>query len=124
MMPCLRLVGLSLLAAFVSAQTPPPQVTPVPLTPDTQQTPAQQNAPEMSQHDEQASFRTKVNLVMVPVVVRNVHGDAVGNLTKENFVLYDKGKPQDISRFSVEKTAATTGTMDDKGPATAEGGDP
>ncbi len=101
------------------------QVTPVPLTPDTPQgQQSQQNPPEMAQHDEQASFRTKVNLVMVPVVVRNVKGEAVGNLAKENFVLYDKGKLQVVSRFSVEKTAVTTSTMDDKGPASGEGGDP
>jgi VWFA-related protein len=59
---------------------------------------------EMSTRDEQPSFKTKVSLVMVPAVVRNVHGDAVGNLTKDNFQLYDKGKLQEIARFSVEKT--------------------
>jgi VWFA-related protein len=59
---------------------------------------------EMSTRDEQASFRTKVSLVMVPVVVRDGHGNAIGNLTKDNFQLFDKGKPQEIARFSVEKT--------------------
>ena len=121
----MRVSCLVLLAGVLGAQTPPAQqVTPVPLTPDTpQQTQPQQNAQEISQHDEQAQFRTKVNLVMVPVVVRNVKGNAVGNLTKDNFLLFDKGKPQDITRFTVEKTAVTAGTMDDKGPS-AEGGDP
>ncbi len=125
----MRVACLLCVVGILGAQTPPAQVTPVPLTPDTppaQQTPqSQQNAPEMAQHDEQASFRTKVNLVMVPVVVRNARGDAIGNLTKDNFVLYDKGKPQDVSRFSVEKTALTAGALDEKPPAaTEEGGDP
>lgn len=62
---------------------------------------------EMTTRDETAAtFKAHVNLVTVPVVARDVHGVAVGNLTKENFILYDKGKPQDIVRFSVEKIGA------------------
>jgi VWFA-related protein len=75
------------------------------------QTPAAQNppnasaanAPEMSSRDAPATFSTKVNLVMVPVVVRDSNGKAVGTLKKEDFQLFDKGKPQVIARFSVEK---------------------
>jgi len=78
----------------------------------------------MTTRDEQASFRTKVNLVMVPVVVRNVHGDAVGTLTKENFLLYDKGKPQEIARFSVEKTTMSAKEAGAKPAEPAEGADP
>src|ERR1035438_4296035 len=46
---------------------------------------------------------------MVPVVVRNAQGHAIGNLGKESFQLFDKGKPQEISRFTVEKTGAPVG---------------
>ena len=61
----------------------------------------------MNQHDESATqFKAHVNLVMVPVVARDVHGTAVGNLTKDNFQLFDKGKLQEITRFSVEKLGA------------------
>jgi VWFA-related protein len=63
----------------------------------------QQPPTEMAQHDEPATFKTHVNLVMVPVVVRDKSGKAVGTLKKEDFQLFDKGKPQDINRFSVEK---------------------
>jgi VWFA-related protein len=49
-------------------------------------------------------FKTRVNLVMVPVVVRDPKGHTVGTYKKENFQLFDKGKLQEISRFSVEKT--------------------
>ena len=79
------------------AQTTPP-------APPPQQPPANPNAPEMNTREESAtSFRTHVNLVMVPVVARDAHGTAIGTLTKENFQLFDKGKLQEISRFSVEK---------------------
>ena len=75
--------------------------------PVTQNTPGQnapqQNAPEMSSHDAPATFSTKVNLVMVPVVVRDSTGKAIGTLQKEDFELFDKGKPQLITKFSVEK---------------------
>jgi VWFA-related protein len=57
----------------------------------------------MTSHDAPATFTTKVNLVMVPVVVRDAKGKAIGTLQKEDFQLFDKGKQQVISRFSVEK---------------------
>jgi VWFA-related protein len=66
-------------------------------------TPAPSNSPELSSHDAPATFSTKVNLVMVPVVVRDGKGKAIGTLQKEDFQLFDKGKPQTIARFSVEK---------------------
>jgi len=121
----LRVAGLMALTMLLSAQTQtPPQnpaepIKPVPLTPDAAQ--SQQNAPEMSQRDEQASFRTKVNLVTVPVVVRDSKGNAVGNLTKENFFLFDKGKPQQISRFSIEKITSTKEAAEKTAQAPAEG---
>jgi VWFA-related protein len=64
---------------------------------------AAQNVPEITSHDAPATFSTKVNLVMVPVVVRDSKGKAIGTLQKEDFQLFDKGKPQVITRFSVEK---------------------
>ena len=49
------------------------------------------------------TFSTRVNLVVVPVVVRDKKGKAIGTLTKEDFQLFDKGKLQSISRFTVER---------------------
>jgi VWFA-related protein len=66
------------------------------------QTPNQSTA-EMASHDEPALFKARVNLVMVPVVVRDRKGNAVGNLKQEDFQLFDKGKPQYIARFSMER---------------------
>jgi VWFA-related protein len=57
----------------------------------------------MSSHDGPATFSTKVNLVMVPVVARDAKGKAIGTLQKEDFQLFDKGKSQMITKFSVEK---------------------
>jgi VWFA-related protein len=59
-----------------------------------------------TRQDNSATFKSHVNLVLVPVVARDVHGAAIGNLTKENFVLYDKGKPQEITRFALEKVGS------------------
>jgi len=69
---------------------------------------ADKNAPEMSSRDTPATFKAKVNLVLVPVVVRDAEGHAIGNLRQEDFQLFDKGKPQVISRFSIEKSAGQT----------------
>jgi VWFA-related protein len=68
--------------------------------------PAQQPAAEMSQKDEPALFKARVNLVAVPVVVRDRQGKAIGTLKQEDFQLFDRGKPQFIARFSVEKAGA------------------
>src|SRR5262252_7148505 len=93
---CLQIVLLYAVSA--AAQTEPPATTPPP--------PAQPAAPklqtEMSQKDEPALFKARVNLVQVPVVVRDRAGKAIGSLKKEDFQLFDKGKPQYIARFSME----------------------
>jgi VWFA-related protein len=78
---------------------------------------ADKNSAEMSSHDAPATFKAKVNLVLVPVVVRDNEGRAVGNLRQEDFQLFDKGKPQIISKFSVEKSAGQVA----KEPARSEG---
>jgi VWFA-related protein len=61
-----------------------------------------QNTAEMTTHDSIPTFSTGVNLVLVPVVVRDKDGHAVGTLHKEDFQLFDKGKLQFISKFSIE----------------------
>lgn len=70
------------------------------------QTPAAGNTSELTTHDAPATFRAGVNLVMVPVVVRDRQGHAIGTLKQEDFQLFDKGKPQIISKFSVERPGA------------------
>ncbi len=62
-----------------------------------------QSAPEIVARDT-PTFSTGVNFVSVPVVVRDRDGHAVGTLRKEDFQLFDKSKPQIISKFSMERT--------------------
>ena len=61
--------------------------------------------PEVASQDVQPTFTTRANLVLVRVVVRDKAGHANGTLQKEDFQLFDKGKPQVISKFSMEQTA-------------------
>lgn len=60
-----------------------------------------------NQTGDSATFRTRVNLVMVPVVVRDRDGRAIGTLKKEDFQLFDKDKLQKIEQFTVEKGPAS-----------------
>ena len=68
-----------------------------------------QDQPEIASQETPITFSSRVNLISVPVVVRDREGRAVGNLRKEDFQVFDKGKLQIITRFSVEKTEAPAG---------------
>jgi VWFA-related protein len=62
---------------------------------------------EITSRDETATFKVKVNLVEVRVVVRDSRGQAIGNLKQEDFQLLDNGKPATISRFAVERASTS-----------------
>ncbi|MGA7235100.1 MAG: VWA domain-containing protein [Bryobacteraceae bacterium] len=104
----IRVAGLVCLAGFIGAAWG--QVQQPPLGPPLDPPQAQDKPlPEQSvteTRDEPAMFKTRVNLVMVPVVVRDSKGKTVTGLTKSDFLLFDKGKPQTITRFSMEKAGA------------------
>jgi len=59
-----------------------------------------QAAPDMTQTA--PTIKVRVNLVEVRAVVRDQHGNVVPNLQQSDFKLFDDGKPQTISAFSVE----------------------
>jgi len=56
------------------------------------------------------TLKVNVKLVQVSVVLRDAKGRAVGSLKKEDFQLFDNGKPQVISSFSAEKASTAAGT--------------
>ncbi|HZL56405.1 MAG TPA: VWA domain-containing protein [Bryobacteraceae bacterium] len=92
-----RLSGLfALIVSVAGAQTPPASTPPA----------APPNAAEVASNDAPITFQSKVNLVLVPVVVRDKAGKTVDNLKKEDFQLFDKGKAQVISKFSIEKAGS------------------
>jgi len=80
-------------------------------------------APEVSSREAPVTFTSRVSLVLVPVVVRDRTGHAIGTLKQDDFQLFDKGKPQIITRFSVERPAApliptvVASALDEKGNA-------
>jgi VWFA-related protein len=71
---------------------------------------------EIVAHDSPATFKVRVNVVLVRVVVRDSDGKVVTNLKKADFQLADDRKPQIISSFSVE-TRASHATALKTGPA-------
>src|SRR6185437_15053403 len=85
MKPSRGILAGFLLCAVLSAQTPSPPTA------------------EVTSKDAPFTFKSGVNMVPVPVVVRDSGGHAVGNLGAGDFQLFDNGKPQMISKFSVEK---------------------
>ena len=115
------LTGVS---ASVRAQTPaPPPAAPAaspsvqtPAEPAKPQAPASNDNTEVSSRDTAPTFKVRVNLVLVRVVVRDQQGHVVPNLKKEDFQLTDNRKPQTISTFSVEtpesRVIATTTSAD------------
>jgi VWFA-related protein len=63
---------------------------------------ASPDAPEMAAHDLPVPLQSRVSLVPVRVIVRDSQGQAVANLQKDDFLLFEDGKPQTISNFAVE----------------------
>jgi VWFA-related protein len=76
--------------------------------PESTQAESKQNSAEITAHDEPTTFKVNVKLVVVRVVVRDARGHAIGNLHKEDFQIFDRGKPQLISQFEVEQPGDLT----------------
>ena len=63
------------------------------------------------------TIKVNVDSVLVPVVARDAHGRAVGNLKKEDFQLFDQGKLQTISGFSIQERAVPDANAKSSGTA-------
>ena len=74
-----------------------------PATNSVSQSETKQNSAELASHDEPATFKVNVKLVVVRAVVRDPQGHAIGNLRQDDFQVFDKGKPQVITQFEVEQ---------------------
>jgi len=125
-------------SSIAQASPPPPQESPA-KSDATPQAPAQpppptatpsdaSSAAELSTRDNPATFKVRVNLVLVRVVVRDGQGNVVTGLKKEDFQISDNRKPQIVSTFSVEtpesrklpaSTPAPAGEPESEAAATA-----
>jgi hypothetical protein len=104
-------IGLGLTAALflacatshtLSSQQP---ASPTPSTDATTTQPQKSETepkPQVSTEDTVGTFKLRVNLVQVHVVVRDSAGKPVENLHKEDFQLYDNNKLQAITTFAIE----------------------
>ncbi len=52
-----------------------------------------------------ATLHVQRNVVQADVIVRNAKGQAVGGLAQQDFKVYDKGKEQAISQYTIESAA-------------------
>ncbi len=126
----MRLRSFALMAATVAVLVASPQAdqtSPFTLQPPTP--PANASQPEITTRQEPATFSTHVNVVSVPVVVRDSKGNALGGLTKDDFQLFDRSKLQTITQFTLQKSgeksapeiAAETHAAAPTAPAQVEG---
>ncbi len=84
-------------------------------------------APGVAQHKDQtpaaggtAEITVNVNVVQVPVVVRDAQGRPVGNLKKEDFEIFDQGKPQVISGFTIQRHSPDDSVTKNGGPESSD----
>jgi VWFA-related protein len=78
---------------------------------------SERDSPEITSQDASTTFRVDVKLVLARVAVRDRQGHAIKNLPREDFQIFDNGKAQTITEFSVERQR-------EKAEATAESPSP
>ena len=97
-------------AAGSAAQAPsPPQNPEATKTPDQSAKAQSENKAEISTQDTGTTFKLRVNLVQVHVVVRDGKGNPIPNLQREDFQIFDQGKLQPISVFAVNNAGDAEG---------------
>jgi VWFA-related protein len=118
--PCLSLGFVCWCAA---AQSPAPATPPPPVSnaaqrageptaqpasgtaaqqPPAADAPEQRPSDEVATHDAPTTFKVRVNLVQVRVVVRDEKGNLIPDLHREDFQVSDNRKPQLLSTFAVD----------------------
>src|ERR1700692_2392776 len=64
----------------------------------------------VSQDTTDYTFRTKTELVLVKVTVRDKNGNSVRDLKREDFTVLEDNKPQQVISFDLENTDAVLST--------------
>jgi VWFA-related protein len=85
--------------------------------------PQNQETPEVKSEETTPTFtfRAQRNEVPVRVIVRDAKGNTVGGLTKDDFRLFDNGKPQSLTAYTVENNQpASAGKPPAPAAATAQ----
>jgi VWFA-related protein len=95
----LLLLALIVIQSIARGQQPTSATEPVA---SASSAPAKSDDSTQTSPEETLTFTKRVNLVVVPVVVRDKQGKAVGTLKREDFEVFDNGKLQSISTFSIE----------------------
>src|SRR5258708_26497274 len=104
---CVSISG-NRLRAQTPERPPPPRYTAAKTDSTAKSSPSAGPNEEVSSRDTPTTFKVRVNLVLVRVVVRDQQGKIVSNLKKEDFQLYDNRKLQTISSFTVETPETRT----------------
>src|SRR5215831_112393 len=65
----------------------------------------------------QDTIRAQVDVVVVPVSVRDSKGNAVDDLRREDFRIFEDGRPQEIRSASFESAPLSVALMIDTGMA-------
>ena len=64
----------------------------------------------ISQDSSEYTFKTKTELVLVNVTVRDKNGNPVRDLKREDFTILEDNKPQQVLSFDLENTDAVLPT--------------
>lgn len=104
-LPACALASLFTLSAPAQESNPPAPSAPTAQKADSKT--------EMTTADTAPTFKVRVNLVQARVVVRDGQGNPVPGLTQEDFHIFDNGKLQAISHFSVETPKSRAQRVED-----------
>lgn len=106
------LMSMGALALLLVAQDHPSQ-PPAPQTAD-RTVPAAPNVADNKASDKDYTIRSNVEMVLLDVSVRDEKGGFVSGLNKENFTVYEDGKPQKITQFANQDIPVTVGIVVDE----------
>lgn len=81
------------------------------------QTPPAQSSTQSSGQEQDQTLRIRTNLVQVRAVVTDKQGRIIENLRKEDFVVSENGRPQELSFFSADKVDGETPSVSAATPA-------